>query len=119
MKEIAFIFLGSGIGGSLRYVVGLLFAWALPTSCLPYSTMTVNVVGSFLIGFLFALPYNSVVFYMGLVGFCGGFTTFSALSGEGVAMLRLGQVWLFVGYASLSVVLGVAAAWGGFLLASK
>lgn len=119
MKEVAFIFLGSGVGGALRYSVGLLFAWILPTSCLPFSTLTVNVIGSFLIGILFALPYNSAVFYLGLIGFCGGFTTFSAISGEGVAMLRLGQVWLFVAYATLSVVFGVAAAWLGFSLASK
>lgn len=53
---------------------------------------------------------------MGLVGFCGGFTTFSALSGEGVSMLRAGQVGLFATYVVLSVVLGLAAAWLGFSL---
>lgn len=116
MKEVGLVFLGSGIGGALRYGVGLLFAWLWPAACFPFSTLTVNVLGSFLIGILFAMPYCAGIFFLGLVGFCGGFTTFSALSGEGVSMLRAGQVGLFASYVVFSVVLGVAAAWFGFSL---
>ncbi|MEG0602441.1 MAG: CrcB family protein [Mucinivorans sp.] len=119
MKELALVFLGSGMGGALRYGVGLLCAYLWPMASFPVATMTVNVVGSFVIGTLFALPYHSFVLYMGLIGFCGGFTTFSALSGEGMALIRAGQGLLFALYAASSVILGVCAAWGGFLLASK
>ena len=120
MKEALWVFLGSGIGGALRYAVGLTTAlWGPAFGVFPVATLAVNLAGSFLFGVLFALPYTSATFYLGLVGFCGGFTTFSALSGEGMAMLRAGHWGLFAFYVALSVVLGVAAAWGGFALVSK
>lgn len=117
MREALWVFLGSGIGGVLRYAVGLMTASLWPAAlCFPVATLSVNVAGSFLFGMLFGLPYSSSTFFFGLVGFCGGFTTFSALSGEGMAMLRAGDWSLFALYVLLSVVLGVAAAWGGFAL---
>ncbi|MEG2494797.1 MAG: CrcB family protein [Mucinivorans sp.] len=119
MKEVALVFLGSGLGGASRYAMGLLCAYLYPTASFPIATMSVNVAGSFLIGILFALPYHSMVLYMGIVGFCGGFTTFSAISGDGMAMIRAGQWWFFAIYALVTIILGVLATWCGFLLASK
>lgn len=117
MKELLWVFLGSGIGGALRYAVGLMTAALWPSVLtFPLATLSVNVAGSFLFGVLFAQPYSSTTFFMGLVGFCGGFTTFSALAGEGMAMLRAGNWGVFLLYIALSVLLGIGAAWGGFVL---
>lgn len=119
MKEAALVFLGSGLGGALRYGVGSLFAWLFPMLCFPFATLTVNITGSFLIGLFLAQQYAQGIFYLGIIGFCGGFTTFSALSSEGVSMIRAGQYGLFLLYVVLSILLGLLAAWGGFLIGSK
>lgn len=119
MKEVALVFLGSGIGGALRYCVGLLFAWLFPLMCFPWATMTVNLLGSFLIGVFLSMQYSGGLFFVAIIGFCGGFTTFSALSSEGVAMLRAGHWAMFATYFILSIFIGLLAAWLGFSLGTK
>ena len=89
--------LGGALGTVARYLAGLA---ALPFSqSLPWGTVGINVVGSFVIGFFgtltladgrFPVPENVRLFVM--VGFCGGFTTFSAFSLQTLDLLRGGTV---------------------------
>ena len=78
----------------------------------PWATLTVNLLGCFLIGVTFALfgKYNSTnnLWYLILTtGFCGGFTTFSAFANEGLQLLQNGYWGLFVFYLLTSVGLGL------------
>ena len=84
----------------------------------PYGTLVVNVVGSFLIGFLmtifeerFVISPNLRVFLT--VGILGGFTTFSSFSYETVALLREGSYWIGSANVLASVFTCLAVTWAG------
>lgn len=104
------VFIGSGLGGCLRYALSVLSGGSLA------ATLAANAIGSFLIGFLAgaALPQTSRLFLA--VGFCGGFTTFSTFAKESVLLLSRGQYGLFAAYLALSLVLALACAAGGLYL---
>lgn len=119
LTNIALVFLGSGLGGSLRYLVGVLFGRMLPTTGFPYATIVINVVGSFLIGLLMggAISVNSnSLRFLFAVGFCGGFTTFSAFSIDAVDLLRGGQYFIFLAYVWASVALSFVAVSLGYFI---
>jgi CrcB protein len=107
--------LGGAIGAGARYQVGLVTArWAGPGALIPWGTLTVNVVGSLVMGALLgwfarggAESENLRVFL--IAGLMGGFTTFSAFSAEMVTMVYRGQVGLAAGYLAASVIAGMAA----------
>ena len=87
----------------------------------PIGTLAVNVSGSFIAGFLLRYFMN-VQTHPSLraaliVGFCGGFTTFSALSVETLRMLESGQWQRATLYIALTLVLGIGAALAGLRLA--
>jgi CrcB protein len=111
------IALGGALGSVARYWLGL---GLLPISrAFPYGTLVVNVSGSFLLGALLTgLPsYPPTALRAGLIfGVCGGFTTFSTFSAEFVSLVERGAVGRAAAYAGASVLLSVAAAWGGMLL---
>jgi fluoride exporter len=80
----------------------------------PYGTLTVNIVGSFLVGVIYmaalrkaGLSENGRLF-MG-VGFCGGFTTFSAFALENFNLMQEKLLGTSILYISLSVVAGILA----------
>lgn len=111
-----------GAGGSVaRYGVGLLLERSSAT--FPVGTLTVNVVGGFLIGLLsrwLSQPALDPVVRIALtVGFCGGFTTFSTFSAELLAMVQEGRLSRAVGYIVLSVTLALAATFAGFALGER
>jgi CrcB protein len=109
MAVYLWIALGSAIGGIARYA---LTKFMLPSSAhFPVSTVLINVLGSFIIGFFgtltitggrFAVPENIRMFVM--VGICGGFTTFSSFSLQTFDLMRSGM-W---GKALLNIGLSVA-----------
>lgn len=115
--------LGGALGSLARYVLAIL---ALPISRdLPWGTILINVAGSLLIGFFgtltlasgrFPVSENLRVFVM--VGFCGGFTTFSSFSLQTLDLLRAGHVPRAALNVALSVVLCVVAVWLGHALAA-
>ena len=104
------VFLGSGVGGCLRYALSVLFGGNLA------ATLAANAIGSFLIGVWTgaALPHTTRLLLT--VGFCGGFTTFSTFAKESVLLLSRGQYGLFAAYLALSIVLSLAYAAGGLCL---
>ena len=114
--------LGSALGGIVRYA---LTRWTLDlSSTFPWGTVAINIVGCFMIGFFgtftlasgrFPVSENMRLFVM--VGFCGGFTTFSSFSLQTFDLVRNGA-WLRAGFnVAGSVLLCFFAVGLGHLLA--
>jgi CrcB protein len=87
-------------------------------SSFPFGTFIVNITGCLLIGIFYGLAEKGDIlgpeWRMFLtVGFCGGFTTFSAFAGENIALLKDGNFFYFALYTSLSVFLGLMATYFG------
>jgi len=117
VKNFLLVGLGGGIGSMLRYASYLF----LSNKNFPFATLTVNIIGSFIIGLVLALSVKDENFLNNwklflATGICGGFTTFSALSAENVALLQTGKYFIALVYVAASIVLGIAAAWLGFKL---
>jgi CrcB protein len=117
--------LGSAVGGVARYGVGLLVARAVGAA-FPWGTLLINVLGSFVIGFYGALtvadgpmPASPEWRAFVMVGFCGGFTTFSSFSLQTVDLLQAGETVAAALYIAGSVMLCVAGAFFGYWLASR
>ncbi len=107
------VFVGAGIGGALRHGVNQA-ALHLLGSGYPFGTLTVNVVGSLLMGIIagyFAFKADAPQPWRLFLttGILGGFTTFSAFSLEVVLLYERGEGATAVGYALLSVGLSCAA----------
>ena len=113
---------GGALGALLRYGVGLFFIKRLGEG-FPWGTLAVNLVGSFLIGFiaLYAVErkWSDPAYLFAVTGCLGGFTTFSAFSGENLYLIQEGRFGQAVVYGFGSVLAGLLLAWGGFALAQK
>jgi len=119
MKIILAIGTGSFIGGVLRYLVSQLVQSKF-LSAFPFGTLTVNIIGCFLIGLVFGLTEKvnlTQEWRLFLAtGLLGGFTTFSAFSIETVTMFRDGQFFYATVYISSSLVVGIIATFIGFAI---
>jgi CrcB protein len=109
--------LGGVCGVMARYGIGKA---TLHSDALLWSTVGINIVGSFLLGLLAAEHWFSrdVREAVG-VGFLGGFTTFSTFSVQVVLDVDAGEPWRAAGYLVASVVGGIAAATCGYVLGRK
>jgi fluoride exporter len=108
---------GGVCGVMARYGIGRA---TLHTDALIWSTVGINVVGSFLLGLLAAESWFSRDVREALgVGFLGGFTTFSTFSVQVVIDADSGEPWRAAAYLAASVVGGVAAAACGYVLGRK
>ena len=98
------VMLAGGVGAGARYAVGLVTPF-------PYGTLTVNVVGSFLIGLAFATlaARNHPQYLMLTTGFLGGFTTFSAFSLDTFKLVERGAIGPAAAYVAATFVLSVGA----------
>ena len=117
LKDLLLVGLGSGLGGMCRYLVSQLLVTT--QNGFPWGTFTVNIVGSLLIGLLWGLSsrlpsLSPVLTLLFMVGFCGGFTTFSTFSREGLSLLQMQNYTLFLLYTLGSVVLGILAVMVGY-----
>jgi fluoride exporter len=112
--DVAGVVLGAGIGGGLRYVLGGWIAERWGAS-FPLHTLVINVAGAFLLGLLMALSVerslvpSSMRLFLG-VGVLGGFTTFSTLSYESIALVEQGLFGQGLANMFGSGVLGLGAA---------
>ena len=117
LKNILLVGLGGAAGSMLRYVFSVWFKHA----SFPIATFLVNIIGSFIIGAVFAYALRSEQFANNwrlflAAGRCGGFTTFSAFSLESLAMLQQQRIGMFALYVGGSILLGLTATWLGYTL---
>jgi len=117
------ILLGGGAGSLARYLTGLAMMTRFGGR-FPWGTLVVNVTGSFLIGLLMTLlterwqphPYWRLLL---VVGFLGGYTTFSSFEWETYSTVREGGFWIGLANVAGSVAFGYAAVWLGVLLGRR
>jgi CrcB protein len=118
-----YIALGGALGTVARFWLNNLVATALGTA-FPYGILTINIIGSFVIGFFatlttklarFAIPPEISLFV--IVGICGGFTTFSSFSLQTIQLARAGDWGRAVCYVLASVTLCLFVCWLGVISA--
>lgn len=123
MKELICLFLGGGTGTVLRYYVQELLHERIVPYSFPWATFTVNIAGSFLIGLFYALSarFNlpAEIRLLLTAGFCGGFTTFSTFSNDGLTLIKGGFCGMFLLYTLLSITLGILATLAGGIIGGK
>jgi CrcB protein len=111
MKALLVVFLGGGLGSSLRFYFSLI---ENSTSLKWIPTISVNILGCLLLGgFLAAYQKEQLAHHWYIllgVGFCGGLTTFSTFSAELFLLLKNNAYYSAILYLVLSLVLGVLAA---------
>lgn len=118
--KVAVLSLGGSLGVNARYWLGAwMNRWASPQ--FPWATVTINVSGSFLIGFLTLtltrwLPHPNLRLLV-ITGFLGGYTTFSTFEYESATLWERGEVWLMAANMVGSVAAGFAAVLLGMALA--
>jgi CrcB protein len=115
---------GGGAGSLARYLVGRAIVQRFPNANFAVGTFFVNVSGSFLIGLLMGLLVERLRLshywqLAAVVGFLGGYTTFSSLEYDAYLDGRRGHHLAAVSYLAGSVVLGYGAVWLGAWLAAK
>lgn len=120
IKNFLLVAVGGSIGAVLRYSISLMF----PNQSFPYSTLIINLVGSFLLGIILAMGLRNDTMPAGTrlflaTGICGGFTTFSGFSAENLDLLQVGKYNLAFVYIIASVVGGIVATWFGFKLIQR
>ena len=117
MRALLFVGIGGGIGSIFRYALSLYIGRHVPL-VFPLGTLLVNITGCFLIGVF----YSFAVKYTGfnpewrlflITGICGGYTTFSTFSYDGLILIKQGSILYFMLYVLGSVVLGLLATFAG------
>lgn len=120
MFHVLLVALGGGLGASARYLTNLA-ALRVFGPHFPWGTITVNILGSFMMGLLIAtlarLSGTSAEMRSFLAtGFLGGFTTFSAFSLDFAVMWERGDQWAGLGYLLASVLVSILALFAGLYL---
>ncbi len=113
---LLYIALGGALGSVLRYLLGGAIQ-RMTHAGFPYGTLAVNIIGCFLIGVLIKLfinvePAPSLRALL-VVGFCGGFTTFSTFTSETIGLAQSGAYVRASAYVVASVALCLAATGAG------
>lgn len=123
LKDLLAVGVGGFLGSVLRYVVGGWVHRFVPATLFPYGTLTVNVVGCFVIGLVGGLAvyrgsFDPQLRLFLVVGLLGGFTTFSAFGFEAFVLGRERELLKALATIGLHLALGLAAVWFGFRLAT-
>jgi CrcB protein len=117
ITQLAWVALGGAVGSMLRYGCSR----ALNITAFPLGTLLVNVLGCLAIGLLWGLftrHANEQLRLLLVTGFCGGFTTFSTFTYEGIQLLQENRWITFILYTGISITGGLAATFLGFKLTS-
>lgn len=114
MNNGLLVALGGGFGALARYGCMVLFGGVTRQYAFPWVILSVNTVGSLLAGVVFALAHDRqwltmVQQHLLVVGFLGGFTTYSAFSVDAVRLMQAGEWWMAGGYVVSTTILCFAA----------
>ena len=112
ISSLLIVGVGSFIGGAIRYLLSL-FMKNLCGQGFPWGTLSVNLLGCFLFGIVFAIfskssSTDSTLYLLLTTGICGGFTTFSTFANESIQMLQHCNIFGFIAYVATSVMAGLA-----------
>ena len=119
MKQLLLVGFGGFIGSIARFFVSKLnLHWNLLS--IPMGTLTVNILGSLIIGFIVGVSSKSEIITPGfrlflMVGVCGGFTTFSSFTLENMTLMQNGQFASVLIYTGLSIFFGFLAVYLGYI----
>ena len=120
MKSYLLVFVGGGIGASLRHAVNLISARGLGTA-FPWGTFLINISGSLVMGLIAGYlafkggasqPWRLFL----MTGILGGYTTFSAFSLDAALLYERGEIGSALFYVLGSVVLSIAGLFAGLAL---
>lgn len=128
VENLGLVFVGGGLGAVCRYFVTTQIGARFGTF-FPWGTLTVNTVGSFMMGFIMGMlllliermgtSVSEPVRLLLTVGFLGGLTTFSSFSMETLTFLRGGSYFYAICNISSNIILGLLAAGCGIFLAAR
>ena len=119
MLNIILVATGGAVGAILRFILTN-FSKTLFNSSI-YGTLTVNILGCFLIGYLITSDFsknindNFVKFFL-IIGLLGSFTTFSAFSYEVVNLITNKKIFISFIYISISIFISILFAYLGMLI---
>ena len=116
--NILLVALGGAMGSVSRYLLGTWVQSASRSIDFPYGTLTVNLLGCFVIGFLSQLaeargaftPESRALIFVGILG---GFTTFSSFGNDTINLVRDGETFNALANIGANVILGLALVWLG------
>jgi len=122
LLNVFIVGLGGFIGSALRYLIG---GWAQGLSKsldFPYGTLTVNLIGCFVIGLLGELAeargiFTSEMRLLVFIGLLGGFTTFSSFGNDTLNLARSGQMLNALTNVAVNLIFGLLLVWLGRTLA--
>lgn len=122
IDTVIFVAMGGALGSVFRYTLS---TWAQTFSNsidFPYGTLTVNLIGCFIIGFLAQLAEARGVFTSEsrafiFIGILGGFTTFSSFGNETINLLRDGETFNALANVGANVIFGLILVWLGRIVA--
>jgi len=119
MKQLLIVGFGGFIGSIARFLVSKLNLH-LHFLSIPMGTLTVNVLGSLIIGFLAGVSAKSEIISPAMrlflmVGICGGFTTFSSFTNENLTLMQNGQFFSVFLYTGFSLLFGFLAVYLGYI----
>lgn len=121
LQNLLWVFIGGGLGSTLRYILSKTINPMF--SSLYVGTLTVNVLGSLLIGLIIGYETKSLIskplFLFLTIGFCGGFTTFSTFAAENLYFLKSGDYFQAIAYTAISILVGVSSVGLGFYITKQ
>ena len=116
MKNIICVALGGAVGSVLRYILSKIVS-NCADSPFPWGTFVVNVIGCFIMGVLLGIAAKNNISAelkcLLLVGFCGGFTTFSTFAAESLSLIKGHEFMSVAIYLTFSLWVGISAIWAG------